>query len=67
MKRKQDYGQQTIAVLLSCNGIMLSYDTILYDKSVSKIDIVKQIVEELSADRYLHTSFVTVGMLVKNS
>ena len=49
LKRKQDYGHQAIAVLLSCNGITLSYDTILYDKSVSKIDIVKQIAEELPA------------------
>ncbi len=49
LKRKQDYGHQTVAVLLSCNGITLPYDTILYDKSVSKIDIVKQIAEELPA------------------
>ncbi len=47
LKRKQDYGHQTVAVLLSCNGITLPYDMILYDKSVSKIDIVKQIAEEL--------------------
>lgn len=49
LKRKQDYGHQTVAVLLSCNGITLPYDTILYDKSVSKIDIVKQIAEKLPA------------------
>lgn len=49
LKRKQDYGHQAVAVLLSCNGITLPYDTILYDKSVSKIDIVKQIAEELPA------------------
>ena len=46
LKRKQDYGHQAVAVLLSCNGITLPYDTIMYDKSVSKIDIVKQIVQE---------------------
>lgn len=49
LKRKQDYGHQAVAVLLSCNGITLPYDTILYDKSISKIDIVKQIAEELPA------------------
>ncbi len=48
LKRKQDYVHQTVAVLLSCNGITLPYDT-LYNKSVSKIDIVKQIAEELPA------------------
>ncbi len=47
LKRKQDYGHQTVAVLLSCNGITLPYDMILYDKSVSKIEIVKQIANEL--------------------
>lgn len=49
LKRKQDYGHQAVAVLLSCNGITLPYDMILYDKSVSKIDTVKQIAEELPA------------------
>lgn len=49
LKRKQDYGHQSVVVLLSCNGITLPYDTILYDKSVSKIDIVKQIAQELPA------------------
>ncbi len=29
LKRKQDYGHQTVAVLLSCNGITLPYDIIL--------------------------------------
>ena len=31
-------------VLLSCNGIMLNYIMTMYDKSVSKINVVKQIV-----------------------
>ena len=47
LKRKQDYGHQAVGVLLSCNGITLNYSIIMYDKSVSKIDIVKQIAEEL--------------------
>ena len=45
--RKQDYGHQAVGVLLSCNGITLNYTMIMYDKSVSKIDTVKQIAEEL--------------------
>lgn len=40
---------QAVAVLLSCNGITLPYSTILYDKSVSKLDIVKQIAKGLPA------------------
>ena len=46
LKRKQDYGHQAVGVLLSCNGITLNYTMIMYDKSVSKIDTVKQIAEE---------------------
>jgi hypothetical protein len=38
---------QAVGVLLSCNGITLNYTMIMYDKSVSKIDTVKQIAEEL--------------------
>ncbi len=37
---------QAVGVLLSCNGITLNYTMIMYDKSVSKIDTVKQIAEE---------------------
>ena len=33
--------------MLSCNGITLNYAVILYDKSKSKIQIVKEIAEEL--------------------
>ena len=47
LKGKQDYGHQAVGVLLSCNGITLNDSIIMYDKSVSKIDIVKQIAEEL--------------------
>lgn len=47
LKCKQDYDHQLVGVLLSCNGITLHYDMIMYDKTVSKIDIVKQIAEEL--------------------
>ena len=47
LKRRQDYGHQAVGLLLSCNGITLHYDMIMYDKSVSKIDIVKRIADEL--------------------
>ncbi len=47
LKRKQDYGHQAVGVLLSCNGITLNYGIILYDKTVSKVDIVKEIAQEL--------------------
>ncbi len=47
LKRKQDYGHQAVAVLMSFNRFALLYDTIRFDKSVSKLDIVKQIAEEL--------------------
>ena len=47
LKKKQDYGHQAVGVLLSCNGITLPYGMILYDKTVSKIDIAVNIAEEL--------------------
>ena len=36
-----------MAVMLSCNGIVLNYAVAMYDKSISKIEIVKRIAEEL--------------------
>lgn len=47
LKRKQDYGHQAVAVMLSCNGLTLNYAIIIYNKSKSKIDIVREIAEEL--------------------
>ena len=47
LKRKQDYGHQAVAVLLACNGVVLNYDMVLYDKSISKIEIVETIAKEL--------------------
>ncbi len=47
LKRCQDYGHQAVAVLLSCNGIVLNYAILLYDKSKSKIQMVQEIAEEL--------------------
>ncbi|MFR3140232.1 MAG: hypothetical protein ACLTPC_09710 [Lacrimispora saccharolytica] len=49
LKGGQDYGYQAVSIMLSCNGITLSYAVILYNKSRSKIQIVQEIVEELPA------------------
>ena len=43
LKGKQDYGHQAVAVMLSCNGIVLNYAFVMYNKSVSKIDLVQNI------------------------
>lgn len=47
LKGKQDYGHQAVAVMLSCNGIILNYAFVMYKKSISKIDIVQNIAKEL--------------------
>mgnify|MGYP003571357574 CR=1 FL=1 len=47
LKMKRDYGHQAIGIMLSCNGITLNYRIIMYDKSKSKIELVKEIAEEL--------------------
>lgn len=47
LKGCQDYGHQVVSVMLSCNGIIMNYAVILYDKSKSKIQIVQDIAEEL--------------------
>ena len=46
LKGKQDYGHQAVSVMLSCNGIVLNYAFVLYNKSISKIDIVQDIAKE---------------------
>jgi len=43
----KDYGHQVVSVMLSCNGIVLNYAMELYDKSKSKIELVKKIAEAL--------------------
>ena len=47
LKKKQDYGHQAVGVMLSCNGIVLNYAMVLYDKSRTKIQIACDIVKEL--------------------
>lgn len=47
LKKKQDYGHQAVGVMLSCNGIVLNYAMVLYDKSRTKIQIACDIAAEL--------------------
>ena len=47
LRKKQDYGHQAVGVMLSCNGIVLNYAIVMYDKSQSKIQIVCDIAKEL--------------------
>ena len=47
LKKGQDYGHQAVSVMLSCNGIVLNYAIIMYDKSKSKIRIIQDIAGEL--------------------
>ena len=47
LKKKQDYRHQAVAVMLSCNGIVLNYAFVMYNISVSKIDLVQNIAREL--------------------
>ena len=47
LKKRQDYGHQAVAVMLSCNGITLNYAMVMYDKTKSKIQIVQDIAAEL--------------------
>lgn len=46
LKGKPDYWHQAVAVMLSCNGVVLNYALVLYNKSFSKIDIVQNIAKE---------------------
>lgn len=47
LKGCQDYGHQAVSVLLECKGIVLNYAIIMYNKTKSKIEIAKNIANEL--------------------
>ena len=47
LKRGKDYGHQAVGITLSCGELTLNYAIVLYDKSKSKIQIVREIAEEL--------------------
>ena len=46
LKRGKDYGHQAVGIMLSRGGLTLNYALIPYDKSKSKIQIVREIAEE---------------------
>ena len=64
LKGKQDYGHQAVSVMLSCNGIVLNYAFVLYNKAISKIDIVSELAAELSVT---HKNFDLVTVKGRNS
>lgn len=47
LKGHQDYGHQAVGVMLSCNGIVLNYGIVMYDKSKSRIEIIQDVIDEL--------------------
>ena len=63
LKGKQDYGHQAVSVMLSCNGIVLNYAFVLYNKAISKIDIVSELAAELSVT---HKNFDLVTVKGRN-
>ena len=52
------------SVMLSCNGIVLNYAFVLYNKAISKIDIVSELAAELSVT---HKNFDLVTVKGRNS
>ena len=63
LKGKQDYGHQAVSVMLSCNGIVLNYAFVLYNRAISKIDIVSELAAELSVT---HKNFDLVTVKGRN-
>ena len=63
LKGKQDYGHQAVSVMLSYNGIVLNYAFVLYNKAISKIDIVSELAAELSVT---HKNFDLVTVKGRN-
>ncbi len=37
LKGHTDYGHQAVGVMLSCNGVVLNYDNVMYDKTKSNL------------------------------
>ena len=68
LKKRQDYGHQAVAVMLSCNGITLNYAIVMYDKTKSKIQIVQEIASELpeapNSSYFLCDSWYTCAIIV---
>lgn len=68
LKGKQDYGHQAVAVMLSCNGLVLNYAIVMYDKTQSKVKIVQEIARGLPVppvlSYFLCDSWYTCGDLM---
>ncbi|MDR3326679.1 MAG: transposase [Prevotellaceae bacterium] len=56
LNNKTVYGHQFVTVMLQCGDLVLPYDTILYDKKKSKIQIAKEVI--LSLPYPVHEGFV---------
>ena len=62
LKGKQDYGHQAVAVMLSCNGIVLNYAFVMYNiRSI----LYKQSPRNCRFHRSCPILFVTAGMFLK--
>ena len=62
LKGKQDYGHQAVAVMLSCNGIVLNYAIVMYDKSKSKVKSYRRLRMNCPSRRWFPISFATAGI-----
>lgn len=62
LKGKQDYGHQAAVVMLSCNGIVLNYVIVMYDKSKLKVKTVQEIADGCLYRQWPLISFVTAGI-----
>ena len=59
LKKKQDYGHQAVAVILSCNGIVLNYAFVMYNNSGQHIKsaryhLLLQLHPHLHQQRWIH-------------
>lgn len=66
-KGHQAYGHQAVVVMLSCNGIVLHYVTVMYDKSKVKVKIVQEIASELSVPPVVFFFLCEAGIDKKSS
>lgn len=65
LKGKQDYGHQAVAVMLSCNGIVLNYALYCTINPFLKLILYKTLQKNCLNLRSCHIFFVTAGTLLK--
>ena len=65
LKGKPDYGHQAVAILLSCNGIVLNYAFVMYNKSISRLILCKTSQKNCRFLRSCPIFFVTAGIFLK--